>query len=69
MIRCKGIKTTAQSKALCAHNPTDRAGTGLGAYDYDVILDPSSTVSAASFSMWPSCPTPPPRRSASWALG
>ena len=56
MIRCKGVWTVAQSKALCAHNPTDRAGTGLGAYDYDVVLDTDSDVSAA-----PSLPpTAPP---------
>ena len=43
VIRCRGVKTMAQSKALCAHNPTDRAGTALADYDYDVVVDSNST--------------------------
>ena len=49
VIKCKGIKTKAQSKALCAHNATDRAGTLLAAYDYVVTFD------ARSRTLCPAC--------------
>ena len=42
-MKCKGVTTAGQPRPKCAHNPTDISGTDIADYDYDVVLDPSST--------------------------